>query len=417
MENHSFICYYLNVKKIFKIFSCFLIFTLFSCASTSIEKDNVSETTASDNDEKSTQNAKINRDTITLLFAGDIMAHSVNYKMSSYDKIWKDIKSVTENADLTFGNIEAPIDTTLPPSSFPNFNMPKQYVQSAINAGFDVFSLCNNHTNDQSLNGIKETIKTANLLTNENLQNKVNIYFSGLKDTPESAFSYNLIEQNGWKIIFLPITELLNRPSYSSYINYVTSDNESHQKLIELIKSLKEKNPCDLFILSIHTNETEYIRTVSDSREVFYKSLLEAGVDIIWANHAHIVKNRKVIINTETQRDQLIMYANGNTISGQRTKPDFSSKNPNGERDNTGDGLLYKITLRKNKNTGSLKLEKAEPIYITTYINTAYEYVIKPLNQDFVNYLYGVPRNDWAKYIERRIKINQDATKDLIEWQ
>ena len=64
-----------------------------------------------------------------------------------------------------------------------------------------------------------------------------------------------------------------------------------------------------------------------------------------------------------------------------------------------------------------IKIKKCEPYFITTYINTANEYVIKPLNQDFVDYLYDVPRTNWAKYIERRIKINKDATKDLIEWQ
>ena len=64
-----------------------------------------------------------------------------------------------------------------------------------------------------------------------------------------------------------------------------------------------------------------------------------------------------------------------------------------------------------------MKIKKCEPYFITTYINTANEYVIKPLNQDFVDYLYDVPRTNWAKYIERRIKINKEATKDLIEWQ
>ena len=144
--------------------------------------------------------------------------------------------------------------------------------------------------------------------------------------------------------------------------------------------------------------------------------MLNAGVDVVWANHAHIIKDRKVIVDTKENRDKIIMYANGNTISAQRRNPDLSSKNPNGEWDNTGDGLLYKVTLKKD-NKGSVKIQKAEPFFITTYINTANEFVIKPLNQDFVDYLYEVPRNNWAKYIERRIKINQDATKDLIEWQ
>ena len=111
------------------------------------------------------------------------------------------------------------------------------------------------------------------------------------------------------------------------------------------------------------------------------------------------------------------MYANGNTISGQRTKPDFSSTNPIGERDNTGDGLMVKLTFRKQENGNPPTLINSENFFITTYINTANEYVVKPLNQDFVNYLWDVPRANWAKYITRRIEINKKHTKDIILWQ
>ena len=111
------------------------------------------------------------------------------------------------------------------------------------------------------------------------------------------------------------------------------------------------------------------------------------------------------------------MYANGNTISGQRTKPDFTSKKPNGERDNTGDGLMVKVTFEKSENGKKAVLQSAQNIYITTYINTANEYLIKVMDQDFIDYLYDIPRLDWAEYIRRRIKINSEETKDLIEWQ
>ncbi len=357
------------------------------------------------------------QNTITLLFGGDIMAHSVNYNITTYEKIWRDVKHVIEPVDLAFGNIEAPIDTTKAASSYPSFNMTKKYVQASIDAGFDVFSLCNNHTNDQYLAGITETLKTTKQLTEDALAKGNKIYFSGIKDSVQSPFTYNVIEKNGWKILFLPITELLNRPDASSYINYVKTDEASRKKFLEYAKKVKADNPCDIFIISVHTAEPEYTRNITESQEKWYQDLLDSGADIIWANHAHIIKNRKVIVNTQTGRDSLIMYANGNTISGQRTKPDFSAKNPVGERDNTGDGLFYIVTLEKDNKKGSLRLIKAEPYFITTYINTADEYVIKPLNQDFVDYLYSVPRSNWAKYIEKRIKINKDATKDLIEWR
>ena len=357
-------------------------------------------------------------DEIKLLFAGDIMAHTNNYHISSFDKIWRDVKYLIDGNDLVFANIEAPVDTTKPVSSYPNFNMPQNYVQAAVDAGFNVFSLCNNHSNDQYLDGIKETLKTVDRMCEQVAKNANprSLYFSGLKNSKESEFSYNIIEKSGWKILFLPMTELLNRPDFSEYINYVKTDDASRNEFIDYVKKLREKNPCTVFILSFHTAEPEYTRNITSRQEKFYKELIKNGVDIIWANHAHIIKNRKIIVDTETNCDKLIMYANGNTISGQRRNPDLTSKNPNGERDNTGDGLFYKVTLKKD-NKGSVKIKKCEPIFITTYINTANEFVLKPLNQDFVNYLYSVPRTNWAKYIERRININQEATKDLIEWQ
>lgn len=357
-------------------------------------------------------------DEIKLLFAGDIMAHTNNYHISSFDKIWRDVKYLIDGNDLVFANIEAPVDTTKPVSSYPNFNMPQNYVQAAVDAGFNVFSLCNNHSNDQYLDGIKETLKTVDRICELAAKNANprSLYFSGLKNSKESEFSYNIIEKSGWKILFLPMTELLNRHDFSEYINYIKTDDASRNEFIDYVKKLREKNPCTVFILSFHTAEPEYTRNITSRQEKFYKELIKNGVDIIWANHAHIIKNRKIIVDTETNCDKLIMYANGNTISGQRRNPDLTSKNPNGERDNTGDGLFYKVTLKKDNN-GSVKIKKCEPIFITTYINTANEFVLKPLNQDFVNYLYSVPRTNWAKYIERRININQEATKDLIEWQ
>ena len=408
------------MKKFFYILSItFLFFT--ACTSTPSNQNVSVESPAEqiiqeETVEKIPKDDNTSRDSITLLFGGDIMAHWQNYVITTYEKIWRDVKYFIQPCDLAFANIEAPIDTTKESSSYPNFNMTQKYVQASVDAGFDVFSLCNNHTNDQALTGIKETIKTTNKITEYEKSMGHKVYFSGLKETPESAFSYNIIERYGWKILFLPITEILNRPDYASYINYVKTDSTSRQDFIKFIRELKAKNPCDLFILSVHAYEPEYTRVVTDEQNQYYKDLLNAGVDVVWANHAHIIKDRKVIVDTKENRDKIIMYANGNTISAQRRNPDLSSKNPNGEWDNTGDGLLYKVTLKKD-NKGSVKIQKAEPFFITTYINTANEFVIKPLNQDFVDYLYEVPRNNWAKYIERRIKINQDATKDLIEWQ
>ena len=222
---------------------------------------------------------------------------------------------------LAFANIEAPIDDTQKPQSYPNFNMPQAYIEAAVDAGFDVFSLCNNHTNDQGRSGIKETVKSAERLVKRSKERGEDIYFSGLKDGKDAQFSYNVIEKNGWRILFLPMTEILNRPQNSEYINYIDNSEKSRKDFIKYVKQLRESNPCDLMVLSIHAYEVEYTRKVTESQNKYYMDLLDAGVDVLWANHAHIIKDRKYIYYSETQSHKVIMYANGNTISGQRTKP------------------------------------------------------------------------------------------------
>ena len=251
------------------------------------------------------------KNTLTLLFAGDIMAHSVNYYITTYEKIWRDVRDLISQPDLAFANIEAPVDTTKPASSYPNFNMTQKYIQAAVDAGFDVFSLSNNHTNDQYKSGILETIKTTKAITQYTKETFGNdIYFSGTKekgDSSLSALTYNYFESNGWKILFLPITELLNRPDSSDYINFIKPDSETRKAFANYVTELKKKNPCDLFVISIHTSEPEYTRVITEKQNQYYMDLLEAGADVVWANHAHIIKDRKIVVNTKTGRDKLIM--------------------------------------------------------------------------------------------------------------
>lgn len=351
------------------------------------------------------------------------MAHNVNYNMKDYNIIWADAKNEFKKADLVFGNLEAPIDSTKPASSYPYFNMPVAYAKACIDAGVNVFSLSNNHTNDQKLDGIKQTIITTENLKKEYEQKNRKLYFSGLKQNKTDNYSYCVIEQNGFKILYLAMTEILNKPVANENINYINSSTTKRTEFIEYIKELKKQNPCDLFILSWHANETEYIRTVTSNQQKFYQSLLDAGVDVIWANHAHIIKDRKIIHyknpkkKKEILNSKLIMYANGNTISGQRTKPNLKSKNPNEERDNTGDGLFYKVVFYKDKKNGPVKIYSYEPLFITTYITEKREYIIKFLNDDFIKELTNNSKKDWAQYAQKRLSINKEVTKDIIEWQ
>lgn len=341
---------------------------------------------------------------LKLCFAGDIMAHSVNHNVSKYDKIWAGISDVTSNADLTFGNIETPVCNDFEISSYPSFNVHENYVNSAIRAGFNVFSLANNHSNDKYEKGMISTMKYANRIQKETENTERPVYFSGLKNGKKADFSYNIIEEKGWKIFFVAVTQLINRQDYSEYINYVPSTQESKSDFLKWVKKAKEENDCDVFILSLHTNEEEYIREVTKKQRNWYTDLMDSGVDILWANHAHLIKHQEKIMTPKNKRfpTKLLMCANGNTISGQRTSPNLNLDFT--ERDDTGDGLLYNVILRKTPDSKSVFIYKTERVFITTYINTAGEYIIKKLDNDFIDYLKE-NRPSWVKYIQKRKEV------------
>ncbi len=331
------------------------------------------------------------------------MAHAPNYKITDFDRIWRDIRPLVSSSDLAFANIEAPVANDIPWNTYPQFNMHTEYVEAAIKAGFNVFSLTNNHTNDQYLDGIKQTKKY--------FDNRKGIWACGLKEKSGGPLTYKIIHKNGWKILFVSITELLNRNDFASYIDYYPSKESKRNQLIEELKKLQEESKADLFVLSVHTDEPEYVIKVTESHKKFFRRIIEeCRADIIWANHPHVVKifEETAASSHYTQdlgqrnRKAFIMYANGNTISAQRTNPQFAA--PDTPRDYTGEGLLLKLKARKMSD-GSVILSDYEPHLITTYITPAWQFVIKLLDDDFIATLDRAELVTWAKYLTERKKL------------
>lgn len=395
----------LHARKIIFIFSCFV---LFACKTT--EK----------NQGSNLEEPSLDEEKLTLLFAGDIMAHRENFSMKDFSLIWKDVKPEIQNADFSFANIESPVMDERKWESYPTFNMHSDYVEEAINAGFNVFSLANNHSNDQGKEGIIETKKTFTNLKEKHEKTERPIYFSGIKDVPgQKEFDYTVFYKNEFKILFLAATELLNQPSYKSYLNYVSPEKKGYENLKESIKKLSENEEPDLFVLSFHSAEEEYVSKVSESRKKLYNEFLMCGADIVWANHPHVIREYEIVKNKKTgDTEKMIFYGNGNTISGQRRNPNF--KNPENARDYTGDGLMFLVRIEKShadsNDEKGIFITETKPCFITTFIDENKNFILKKLDDDFIKSLENEKNKDIKKYFSRRKEISE-SVKETTIWQ
>jgi poly-gamma-glutamate capsule biosynthesis protein CapA/YwtB (metallophosphatase superfamily) len=147
-------------------------------------------------------------DILTLTFSGDIMAHDNNFKMKDFNEIYQDVREVLLADDLSFGNLEFAVDPTLPYSTYPRFNVHPAYVEAAIQGGFDVFTMANNHSNDQFASGMRNGRQAM-----RRLQEKYPIAFTGIHDQPLRGGGFAdwemlVLEKKGLKIGFIGMTAL-----------------------------------------------------------------------------------------------------------------------------------------------------------------------------------------------------------------
>ena len=99
---------------------------------------------------------------------------------------------------------------------------------------------------------------------------------------------------------------------------------KNRKNLYKKITSLKKEHSADIFVLSVHCEEPEYVRIVTKKRKDFYHNLLDAGVDILWANHPHVSQEWEVVKSDKTPyKTKYIMYSVGNFVSGQRYRRNY----------------------------------------------------------------------------------------------
>ena len=251
------------------------------------------------------------RSYVRILFAGDAMQHSTQYKWAwvehnkayNYEPNFRYISPYLIDADINVVNFETTLSGK-PYGGYPRFRTPDAYFYALVDAGFQVFSLANNHICDGDDKGMHRTLRVMENYTN----------MGAYRSLADREKKYPLILHiDDMKIALFTATYGTNGllPVAPNVVNYI----ETEQLELDLAKSIKDTT-IDLRIMYIHWG-TEYQLKHNAYQQGLGQWLADLGIDVIIGGHPHVVQDYDVLIAADG-RHVPVMYSLGNLISNQR---------------------------------------------------------------------------------------------------
>ena len=280
---------------------------------------------------------------VTFFAVGDIMlsrgvAGVIN--RAGVDRPFALCKDELLKTDFNFGNFESPVsgnDSRAGKGLV--FNTRVKDVAAIVNAHFKVVNLANNHMFDQSLAGMRNTIK---------VMNDREIINMGVGEDQTEAWQPKYLTVNGIRIAFIGA-------SFSSINDLGKTRNPQVARVEDLDRLhsavVSAKTNSDFILVTMHAG-VEYTRQPNKLQVDFARAAIDAGADIIIGAHPHWIQT------TEQYKGKWIFYSLGNFI--------FDQRDPETHR-----GLTLRIKLAApslDKPDGGASVEKIEllPVIIET---------------------------------------------------
>lgn len=267
---------------------------------------------------------------VTLTVIGDVMMHewqierSYDAETDSFDvsDSFEYIAKYLCDADMTIANLETTFagryngaaSDVLGYASYPMFNAPECLGDALKDIGVDFLQTANNHSLDSRENGLYSTIDYLD---------SIGLMHTGTFKTQEAADELCIVDINGITFGFVAYTYDTNGlpvPDDAPYcIN--TLDLYSDEKLEEMYAKVRALDEAGVdFVCPLLHFGTEYTEVPDSWQEMVVDGLFDAGADVIFGGHPHVVEPMDVrtITNPDgTTRTGYVVYSFGNFISSQ----------------------------------------------------------------------------------------------------
>lgn len=224
-----------------------------------------------------------NRDVITIAFAGDmIMEGSIEEAMNKHGANYPflQVQDELQKVDYAIVNLETAVTKrgTVYSKEY-NFRTGPESLQGLIQAGFNMVSLANNHTNDYGEEGLLDTIDYLD---------EVGLDYVGAGKNSDQAYAAKFIEIKDKQIAILGFSRVL--PNVSWYAGESKPGIASGYQLERMVQIISEvKADADYVFVYMHwgveRNQTPEPYQKNDAR-----AMIDAGADGIFGSHAHVIQ-------------------------------------------------------------------------------------------------------------------------------
>ncbi|GIO84305.1 hypothetical protein J25TS5_12370 [Paenibacillus faecis] len=234
-------------------------------------------------------------------FAGDtIFSSKVAEKLEKegYDYPYRYVRELFQNDDLSVVNLETPVTdggTAAENKTFVFKSSPKALPELA-KAGVEAVNLANNHTLDQGVEGLLDTI--AHLKESK-------LHFVGAGKNSTEAYAPVYIERKGIVIALCGFTRVIPESHWAAGKGPGVAAAYDASQAVKAIQSARKK--ADLVLVSVHWGK-ERTTKLEEHQTSLAHQFIDAGADLVIGGHPHVLQG------LENYKGKWIAYSTGNFI-------------------------------------------------------------------------------------------------------
>ena len=234
--------------------------------------------------------------TVTLALVGDLMLGrgvAEAHIEDGWEGVFNAISAELQAADLALGNLESPLVSPtgdLQAANVDNLCAEGTSAHILADAGFDILVTANNHRFDCGLSHAGDTVDSLS--------------GAGITTLDESSSPFEM-RINGINLVFFAYDD-------------ISTTLDVDETLATIEEAAKEHN---IVVVSMHWG-MEYQGGPSRRQEKLAHSMAQAGADLIWGHHPHVLQRIEWIDRKGGQSPALVAYSLGNALFDQTFIPD-----------------------------------------------------------------------------------------------